>query len=193
MNTPIPSEAPKGKPPYFLLSFIPAVAYWLLETYTTLEIALIGGIVLGILEMILEKYFTGHVHTLSKVNLSLIVVLGVVSLVAQEGIWFRLQPTFTGVGVASFLIFKKVQGHSLMLDMLKDMGQVPPLPEETYKTLEWHMTLFLLVFAVWMAKVAVYETTATWLFWKTGGFYLAFGGFMVLEMVYLRFVQRSWR
>jgi len=75
----------QGKP-YFLLSFIPAVAYWLLETYTTLEIALIGGILLGIVEMILEKYFTGHVHTLSKVNLALIVILGGFSMVAKEGV-----------------------------------------------------------------------------------------------------------
>jgi len=183
----------QGKPPYFLLSFIPAVAYWLLETYTTLEIALIGGILLGILEMILEKHFTGHVHTLSKVNLTLIVILGGISLIAKEGVWFRLQPTFTGVGVAGFLIYKKLQGHSLMLDMIKDMGQIPPLSEVTYKIMEWHMTLFLLGFAIFMAKIAIYETTATWIFWKTGGFYIAFGGFMVLEMIYLKFVVRGKR
>ncbi len=180
----------QGKPPYFLLSFIPAVAYWLLETYSTLEIALAGGIILGVIEMILEKYFTGSVHTLSKVNIVLIVILGVISLIAKEGVWFRLQPTFTGIGISGFLIYKKMKGHSLMLDMLKDMGQVPPLSENTYKIMEWHMTLFLLLFATFMAKVAVYDTTATWLFWKTGGFYIAFGAFMVLEMVYLRFVLR---
>lgn len=178
------------KPPYFLLSFLPAVAYWLLETYSTLEIALIGGIVLGIIEMILEKYFTGHVHTLSKVNVSLIIILGGISLLAKEGVWFRLQPTFTGVGVAGFLIFKKLQGHSLMLDMIKDMGQVPPLADATYKIMEWHITLFLLAFAAFMAKVAVYDSTSTWIFWKTGGFYIAFGGFMVFEMLYLRFILR---
>jgi intracellular septation protein len=178
------------KPPYFLLSFIPAVAYWLLETYFTLEIALIGGILLGILEMIFEKHFTGHVHTLSKVNISLIVILGVISLIAKEGVWFRLQPTFTGVGVAGFLVYKKIQGHSLMVDMVKDMGQVAPLPEATYKTLEWHMALFLLVFAAFMARVAISESTAAWLFWKTGGFYMAFGGFMVAEVLYLRFSIR---
>lgn len=73
-----------------------------------------------------------------------------------------------------------------MLDMLKDMGQVPPLPEATYKIMEWHMTLFLIAFAVFMAKVAIYDTTAQWIFWKTGGFYIAFGVFMVIEIIYLR-------
>ncbi len=179
-----------GGKPYFLLSFLPAVAYWLLETYTSLEIALIGGIVLGLVEMILEKYFTGHVHTLSKVNITLIVVLGIISLLAKEGVWFRLQPTFTGIGIAGFFIFKKWQGHSLMVDMLKDMGKAPPLPEEFYRMMEWHLTLFLIGFAIFMAKVAVYDSTTTWIFWKTGGFYIAFVGFMLIEMIYLRFKFR---
>lgn len=178
-------------PPYFLMSFIPAVAYWLLETYFSLEIALTGGIVLGIIEMILEKKFTGHIHTMSKLNISLVVILGVISLIAKEGIWFKLQPTLTGLSVASFLLYKKYKGDSLMLDMLKDMKQTAPLPAEFYKTMEWHLCLFLIGFAVWMGKVAFYETTATWLMWKTGGFYGVFGAFMVLEMLYLRFSMKN--
>ena len=89
------NQPARKTPPYFLMSFIPAVAYWILESNFSLEIALIGGIILGVLEMIVEKKFSGHVHTLSKVNLSLIVVLGVISLIAKEGVWFKLQPTFT--------------------------------------------------------------------------------------------------
>ncbi len=178
---------PNKSKPYFLLSFIPAVGYWYLETYYTLEIALIGGIILGILEMLFEKYFTGHVHTLSKVNIFLVVVLGIISLIAKEGVWFKLQPTFTGVGVSSFLFYKKFKGHSLMLDMLNDMGQTPPLPGPVYKLLEWHISIFLLGFAAFMAKVAIYDTTSSWIFWKTGGFYIAFGAFMIMEIIFLRF------
>jgi intracellular septation protein len=176
--------------PYFLLSFLPAVAYWYLETYYSLEVALIGGILLGIIEMLLEKKFTGHVHTLSKLNIALIVILGGISLIAKEGVFFKLQPTLTGLSLASFLVFKKLKKESLMVEMLKDMKQKPPLPEEIYKLMEWHMCVFLILFAGFMAWVALNETTATWLFWKTGGFYIAFGGFMVLEMVYIQWYAR---
>ncbi len=179
--------------PYFLLSFIPAVAYWYLETYYSLEIALVGGILLGVVEMLLEKKFTGHVHTLSKLNVSLVIVLGLVSLVAKEGLWFKLQPTLTGLSVASFLVFKKLRGQSLMLEMLKDMHQTPPMPAVVYRTLEWHICLFLLGFAAFMAKVALVDTTATWLFWKTGGFYIVFGCFMVAELGYIQWVLRRQR
>lgn len=176
--------------PYFLLSFIPAAAYWLLETYFTLEVALIGGIVLGLLEMGLEKKFTGHVHTLSKLNVALIVVLGGISLVAKEGVWFKLQPTLTGFSIASFLLYKKIRRQSLMLEMLQDLKQRPPLPDFIYRLLEWHMCLFLYAFAAFMAYVALYNSTANWLFWKTAGFYIAFGGFMLLEMIFLRWYLR---
>lgn len=179
--------------PYFLLSFLPALAYWYLETYYTLEVALIGGILLGVVEMLIEKKISGHVHTLSKLNLGLIVVLGGISLIAREGLFFKLQPALTGAALSSFLVFKKVKNESLFLEMLKDMKQRPPLPEEIYKKLEWHMCLFLIAFAVFMAWVAVKESTATWLFWKTGGFYIAFGGFIVIEMFYLRYLLRRMR
>lgn len=182
-----------GQKPYFLLSFLPAVAYWYLETYYTLEVALVGGILLGIIEMLLEKKFTGHVHTLSKLNIALVVILGAVSLVAREGVWFKLQPTFTGLSLASYLVFKKIKKQSLMVEMLNDMKQKPPLPDEIYKIMEWHMCLFLIGFAGFMAWVAVKETTATWLFWKTGGFYIAFGGFMILEMIFIRVFVKGFR
>ncbi len=176
--------------PYFLLSFLPALAYWYLETYHSLEIALIGGVILGVIEILFEKKFSGHVHTLSKLNLSLIVVLGGVALIAKEGLFFKLQPTFTGVAVGGYLIFKKIRNESLMLEMLRDLNQTPPLPVAFYRTLEWHLCVFLLAFAAFMAWVAVRETTAVWLFWKTGGFYLAFGGFLVVEILFLRLTLR---
>lgn len=180
----------RAQKPYFLLSFLPALAYWYLETYYTLEIALVGGILLGIIEMILEKKFTGHIHTLSKLNVALIVVLGGISLLAKEGIFFKLQPTFTGLALASYLLFKKIKNQSLMLDMLNDLKQKPPLPQEVYKTMEGHLCLFLIVFAGFMAWVAVKAETSTWLFWKTGGFYIAFGAFMILEFIYIQYSVR---
>ncbi len=180
-------------PPFFLMSFIPAVAYWLLETYFTLEIALIGGIVLGLIEMALEKKFTGHVHTLSKLNISLIVVLGIISLIAKEGIWFKLQPTMTGIAIAIFFIYKKMMNESLIHQMLVDM-KTPEnrmLPEHVYGVMEWHLCLFLFGFAIWMGWVTFKMTTAEWLFWKTGGFYIAFIPFMLLEMIYIRSILKG--
>lgn len=182
-----------ASPPYFLLSFIPALAYWILESYFTLEVALVGGMILGLLEMGFEKKFTGHVHTLSKLNVALILILGGIALVAKEGVWFKLQPTLTGLSIAGFLLYQKFRGQSLMLQMLTDMKRPVPLPSHVYKILEWHLTIFLVLFAFFMAHVAIYQSTANWLFWKTAGFYIVFAGFMFVEIFYLRWYLRRMR
>lgn len=179
--------------PYYFLSFLPALAYWYLETYYTLEVALSGGIILGVVEMMLERILTGHVHTLSKFNISLIVLLGGISFVAQEGIFFKLQPTLTGLAVSAFLMFKKIKGQSLMLEMLKDLKISPPWPEELYMKMEFHLAVFFIVFASLMAGVALYSSTSTWVFMKTAGLYIAFGGFLLVEMLYLRSLTRGIR
>ncbi len=83
--------------PFFFLSFLPAIAYWYLESNYDLQTALIGGLVLATVEILLEKIFTKHVHAISKFNFYLVVVLGGIAFIGQEGIWFKLQPFFTGV------------------------------------------------------------------------------------------------
>jgi intracellular septation protein len=70
---------PKNKN-LFLISFLPAVAYWYLESNYDLKTALIGGIILGVAEILFEKFFIGHVHTISKFNFYLILLLGGVDL-----------------------------------------------------------------------------------------------------------------
>jgi intracellular septation protein len=174
------------KLPYFLLSFIPAVGYWVLETYFSLTIALVGGIILAVLEMIVEKIFTDKIHTISKLNMFLVIFLGLISLWAQEGIWFKLQPTLTGVTLFVFLIFLKVRNKSIMLDMMREMNTEIPLPESFYLTLEWHLAIFVFVFALFMAYISIYQPTSVWIFWKTAGFYIAFFVFLLGEFVYLR-------
>ncbi len=120
--------------------------------------------------------------------------LGGISLIAREGLWFKLQPSLTGVAVASFFLFKKWKKESLIHQMLIDMKtpQDKILPSEIYEMMEWHLCLFLIANAVWMTYVALKMTTAQWLFWKTAGFYIVFIPFMLLEMVFiLRKVRRK--
>lgn len=64
----------KSQKNFFWASFLPAIAYWYLEENYSLQIALIGGLVLAVLEMTLEWLFTKHIHTLSKFNFFLILI-----------------------------------------------------------------------------------------------------------------------
>lgn len=80
----------------FLISFLPALLYWYLEETQTVEIAIIGGLSLAVLEIGFEKLFFKHIHSISKLNFLIILILGPISLIGKDGVWFKLQPFFTG-------------------------------------------------------------------------------------------------
>ena len=103
---------------FFLISFLPAIAYWYLDEYYPVRIAITGGLALAILEISAEKIFIKHVHTISKANFFLILFLGGLSLLGDEGVWFRLQPAITGVGISSFMFYRLKIGKGLLEEFL---------------------------------------------------------------------------
>lgn len=180
----------KSQKQFFWASFLPAIAYWYLEANYTLQIALIGGLVLAILEMLLEWGLTRHIHTLSKFNFFLILILGGIALVAHEGIWFKLQPFFTGLLMGGYLLFRNLRGRSLMYEMMKELN--PNLPENPFiEVIERNMSIFLIGYGVFMAVVAFKFSTDQWLFYKTIGFYIATIIFFIAQMIYIRVKGRK--
>jgi intracellular septation protein len=174
---------------FYLLSFLPAIAYWYLESYYPLNVAVIGGLILATVELTVEKIFTKHVHTLSVFNLFVIMALGGISLIGQEGIWFKLQPFFTRMAICGFLLFKLITSEGLMAEMMRSMSQ-KNLPVPMLRMIEGHFAIFTFLYSIFMAYVALFLSTDIWLFFKTAGFYLCFFTFMVLEMFFLRFKMR---
>ena len=171
---------------FFLISFLPALAYWYLEENYPLRIALTAGMILAILEIIFEKIFTKHVHTLSKFNFFLILFLGGLSLLGDEGIWFKLQPFFTGIGMSSFMGYRLWKGKGMFVEMMESFPQKNNLPDFIIKKMELHVCLFFLIYGFFMAFVAIRLSTDMWLFFKTAGLYIVFFVFMVFEFLFIR-------
>jgi intracellular septation protein len=176
-----------GNKNFFLISFIPAIAYWYLEENYSIRIAISGGLALSILEIAAEKYFTKHVHTLSKFNFYLILVLGSLSLIGDEGSWFKLQPAFTGWAIGGFMLYRVRAGRGLMQEMMESMPQKNQLPPDIFRAMEAHIGWLFFVYGCFMSYVATSWSTDRWLFYKTIGFYIAFVVFFVFEMIYIRF------
>ncbi len=170
---------------FFLISFLPAIAYWYLEANYPLRIALFGGLTLAVVELVLEKIFTKHLHTISKFNFFLILFLGIISLGGEDGLWFKLQPFFTGLVMGSYLLFKNFRGNSLLLEMAQALKKPIPSPE-IIETLERHMSWLLIGHGCLMGIVAWKASTDLWLFGKTVGFYIVFAVFMAIEIIWLR-------
>lgn len=172
---------------FFLISFLPALAYWYLEENYPLRVALSAGMVLAIVEIAAEKYFTKHVHTISKFNFFLILFLGGISLLGDEGIWFKLQPFFTGLGMSGFMGYRLWKGEGMFLEMMKTLKNPDQiLPEGILKKMEIHAIIFFLSYGFFMAYVAFELSTDQWLFFKTAGLYIVFFVFLIFEFFYIR-------
>jgi len=174
---------------FFLISFLPALAYWYLEEKYPVRIAVMGGLVLSVLELGLEYAFTRMLHALSKLNFVLILLLGALSLFGDDGIWFKLQPLFTGMILGPLLIFKSRRGNGIFLELMESMGKVPP-DVEIFQKLEIHTGIFLLLYGIFMGTLAIWFSTSVWAFFKTAGLYITFFVFMIIEIVYLRFLMK---
>jgi len=176
---------------FFLISFLPAIAYWYLDENYPVKIALAGGLILAVIEVLIEKIFTKHVHTISKFNFFLILLLGALSFLGDDGVWFKLQPLFTGIGMSAFMFYRLKRGKGLLLEMMESMPQKKnvQLPDFVFQMMEWHMAFFLLGYGFFMAVLAIYASTGTWAFFKTIGFYLAFAVYMVIEFVMIKRVM----
>ena len=170
---------------FFLISFLPAIAYWYLEENYSLQIALIGGSALAVVEITLEKIFTKHVHSISKFNFYLIVVLGAIAFIGNEGIWFKLQPFFTGIFMGGYLLFRVLTGTGLMVETMESMGREIP-DKDAFKSLERDLGVFMILYGIFMAFVAFKLSTSQWTFFKTIGFYIVSIFFFIVEMVILR-------
>ncbi len=176
----------KNQKQFFLISFLPAIAYWYLEENYSLKIALIGGLVLASLEISLEKIFTKKIHSISLFNFYLILALGGIALIGDDGIWFKLQPFFTGLFMGGFLLYKRFRSESLMLETMESMQQKIPNPK-MISLLERDLGVFMILYGCFMAFIAFNATTGQWTFYKTIGFYITSILFFIGELFSMRF------
>ena len=182
----------KASKSFFLLSFLPAIAYWYLEANYPVRIAIIGGLSLAILEMAIEKLWTKHVHSLSRFNFMLILFLGGLSLLGDEGIWFKLQPMFTGLGIGIYIFYRNFQGNGLLWEMMVGLQQQQQLPpRDIIQYMEKNISIFFIIYGGFMGVVAISLATDYWLFFKTIGFYIIFAFFFVLQFFLLRKKMRA--
>ena len=170
---------------FFLISFLPALAYWYLEEKGDIQVAVIGGIILSIMEIIIEKIFTKHIHSLSKLNFALMVILGPLSIFEEEGFWFKLTPTFTGLFLGFYLLYFSCKNKGILYELLKTSSSTIP-PWSVFKNLEIHLSFFFIFYALFMGIMAISGTTGQWAFFKTIGLYIAFIPFLLFEFFFLR-------
>lgn len=171
----------------FLISFLPAILYWYLETKYPVKIALMGGIALSVAEIIFEKFYSGHVHQLSKLNFFLIVFLGGFSLLEENGIFFKLQPSLSLWALAGYMALKLKRGSGFLKEMMIDMNPDGPRPPDLILTqMEKNLVILFVAYGLWMGILAIWFQTSYWVFFKTAGLFIILAIFMVFQGLWNR-------
>ncbi len=173
---------------FFLISFLPAIAYWYLEASYPVKIALTGGIIISIIEILFEKLYLGHVHQISKLNFFLIVALGGISLLEEDGIWFKLQPCLSVWFMAGYMLYRTIKGNGFFNEMLEEMnsGESQRLPDFILKKFEKNLIILFFLYGALMCYLAILAPTSYWAFFKSVGFLIIFVIFAIFQIFIIR-------
>jgi intracellular septation protein len=168
-------------------ALLPILAFtWLEEKYGILW-GVIGGMVFSCGEIFFEYWQEKRVSTLSWVAAVGILVLGSISIMAQDGLWFKLQPAiFEGAMALTIFVFGW-RGRPFLLWLLEQQKQSPPAFLQTrFKGVSWRLGVFFALHAVLATWAAWAWSTRSWAMLKGVGFLASFFLYFGVEVYFLR-------
>jgi len=176
-----------------LAGIIPVILFTVVEEYYGTKWGLLCGMVFGGGEILYEKVKHGKVEAMTWGGNALLLVLGGVSLLTTDGIWFKLQPAVLEGVMAALLIGSVVVGKPFLQLMAEKQRLMPPAESPlhsrilaAYRGLTLRIGVFFLLhmgLAIW---AALYWSTRAWALLKGVGFTGSLFVYVFAEAVILR-------
>ena len=116
-----------------LLSLIPLIAFAILDTYASLNIALIATIILTIIEVIYTLISIGHLDGVSLFSIGLVGLLVGLSYLKKNRIIFKLKPAILNASMGLYMIIFYLLDHPILVEITKKYPQM--IPPETQQLL----------------------------------------------------------
>ncbi|MBC7743371.1 MAG: septation protein IspZ [Bdellovibrionaceae bacterium] len=179
---------PKGQ---FLALFfgglLPVIAFTVIEEKYGIVAGLIAGMAFGFGEIVYELIRYRKVSTMTWVGNGMLLVLGAVSLISNEGIWFKLQPALFEFGFFIFLLgswFLKKPFLVLMIE--KQNPDAPDFLKRNLSGMTLRLSFFFFAHAALATWAAYAWSTGAWALLKGVGLTVSMIVYMVLEVLYAR-------
>lgn len=171
----------------FFAGLLPVIAFTLIEEYYGIIAGLIAGMVFGVGEITYELIRYKKVQKITWIGNGLLLVLGGISLISSEGIWFKLQPAFMEAALVVAMWGSLLIKKPLLVVLAEQQGHKFPEPIRTKMSgVTFRVGLFFLAhtgLAIWAAFA--WSTTA-WALLKGVGLTVSFVVYLILEVIYLR-------
>lgn len=190
MNPSNPQVPPKGKQAalsFFFGGLLPVIAFTVIEEKYGVIAGLIAGMVFGFGEIVYEWIRHRKVATMTWAGNGLLLVLGGVSLISSDGIWFKLQPALIEAAFAIAMWVSCLMKKPLLIVMAEKQGQqFPEQVRDKFVGVTWRTGLFFAIHAALAVWAAFDWSTTNWALLKGVGFTVSFVIYLGLEIFYMR-------
>lgn len=171
----------------FFGGLIPVIAFTVIEEKYGIIAGLIAGMVFGGGEIIYELIRYRKVSTMTWIGNGLLLVLGGISLISSEGLWFKLQPALMEGLFAIALWGSCIIKKPLLVFLAEKQGQhFEPLVKSKLTGVTWRTGLFFAIHTCLAVWAALEWTTTNWALLKGIGVTVSFIVYLLLEVFYLR-------
>jgi intracellular septation protein len=177
---------------FFFGGLLPVIAFTLIEDNYGPVWGTIAGMAFGFGEIIFEKWRYQKVSNITWIGNLMILALGGISIVSQDGIWFKLQPALFEAFFTALLWGSLLMKKPLLIAMAEKQGtQIPEAAKPLMKGMTFRLGLFFAIHAVVATWAAFDWTTAQWAWLKGVGLALTFAIYLGMELLVIRLQARS--
>jgi intracellular septation protein len=187
------SKLPPGKTQalaFFFGGLLPVIAFTVIEEKWGTIAGLVAGMVFGLGEIIYELIKHKKVSLITWIGNGLLLGLGAISLISEDGIWFKLQPALFEYGFFVFLAGSWLLKKPFLVLMLEKQNPTAPDLKQRMSGMTFRLGLFFLAHGLLATWAAFYWSTESWALLKGVGLTVSMIVYMALEIVVARLQLR---
>jgi isopentenyldiphosphate isomerase/intracellular septation protein A len=177
-----------------LPGFIPLFVFIIADEIWGTIIGLIVAIASGIVELIYYWIKDRKFDKFILLDTLLIVALGLVSIVLENDMFFKIKPALIGVLMCAILGVSVFTPSNLLLNMSKRYMKGMELNDLQYKLFRRNMKVMFWLFLGYTTLVFYsvwFMSKEAWAFISGGLFYILFGAYFLFEYVKTRLLQKK--
>jgi len=183
-----PAKRPSMALSLFFGGILPVVAFTVIEDQYGPLWGTVAGMFFGLGEVIYEKIRHQKIAAVTWIGNLMILALGTISIISQDGVWFKLQPALFEAFFTILLWGSLFAKKSLLAMMAEKQGTKVPdnlIPMMRGMTVRLGFFFFIhTLLAVW---AALEWSTHQWALLKGVGLTLSFFVYLAFEIIWIRF------
>ena len=169
-----------------LPSLLPLLVFILADEIWGSEVGIVVALVFGVAEFIFIWVREHRADKFVLADTALLVVLGGVSLLLENAVFFKLKPAFIGVIFCIILGFSAFSKNNILLMMSKRYMKGMEIDERAVEKMRISTRNMFWIFSfhtVLVTYSAFFMSERAWAFISTGLFYILFGVYFAFEII----------